>query len=606
MSPKERLLKRLAPCSLSLSTAVIALLLIGASLGAISHVEQDIKEEIGHSLTAICDMAHKTLLAWVREKRTDIRLLATSPEIVQMTRDLLSHPRNRPSLVEAPVQEKLRSFVAPTVRRQDYRGYFLVAPDNITLSAFRDMEIGALSPIAGHEALQEQLEEGQTLITLPTFYNVPLEDGSFERTPVIFTGAPIYGDAGEILAYLLLRIDPGQEFSAIFVRGRFGRTGETYAFDRQGRLLNESRFEGQLQRIGLLKAGQSSLLRIQIRDPGVNLLAGESSPLPRDQQPLTRMAQSAIQGKDGLDLEGYRDYRGAPVIGAWIGATDLSLGIATETDLVEAFRPLRISRLILISLTGFSLLLLLGLAFLSLAERRNQKINQRKLQEAYQELDSFVYTLCHDLRNHITPIIGYSDYLLKTGEDRMEKETLSSLAQISTSGNKMLALMEDLLRLAKVGEIERPAVAVNARQVVSEAVTGLNEQILQAKAVLRIKDLPSLHVPATLLTEIFHNLIGNALRYGCSPGGKIEIGGERKGNQVFFYVRDHGPGIPLEERDHIFEVFYRGSAGKNVPGTGIGLATVQKIARGFGGRAWEEETSGGGSTFWVVLEDIPR
>jgi signal transduction histidine kinase len=106
------------------------------------------------------------------------------------------------------------------------------------------------------------------------------------------------------------------------------------------------------------------------------------------------------------------------------------------------------------------------------------------------------------------------------------------------------------------------------------------------------------------LFQVFHNLIGNAIRYGCKPGDIIEVGGERKAENVRLYVRDHGPGIPEEERDLIFEPFCRGTTGKDEKGTGIGLATVQKIARLYDGRAWVEETSGGGSTFWVEMVDV--
>ena len=119
------------------------------------------------------------------------------------------------------------------------------------------------------------------------------------------------------------------------------------------------------------------------------------------------------------------------------------------------------------------------------------------------------------------------------------------------------------------------------------------------------ESLPALKVPKTLLTQLFDNLIGNAVRYAGSDGGPIEVGCERSEERLRFYVRDHGPGIPEDERSRIFDVFYRSSTGKNIPGTGVGLATVQKIARLYGGKAWMEETPGGGSTFWVEMGEVP-
>jgi signal transduction histidine kinase len=109
-----------------------------------------------------------------------------------------------------------------------------------------------------------------------------------------------------------------------------------------------------------------------------------------------------------------------------------------------------------------------------------------------------------------------------------------------------------------------------------------------------------------MLYQVFSNLIGNAVRYAGETGGFVEVGGERQGERVRFFVRDHGPGIPVEERQKIFELFHRGSTGKGTHGTGVGLAIVRKIAQLARGKAWVEETPGGGSTFWVEFRDSPQ
>jgi len=101
----------------------------------------------------------------------------------------------------------------------------------------------------------------------------------------------------------------------------------------------------------------------------------------------------------------------------------------------------------------------------------------------------------------------------------------------------------------------------------------------------------------TLLSLLFANLIGNAIRYAGGPHARIEVGGERGGGGTRYYVRDHGPGIALEERGRIFDLFYRGATAGKAPGTGIGLAIVRKIVRLYAGQVWVEETPGGGSTF---------
>ncbi|MCK4620994.1 MAG: PAS domain S-box protein [Desulfuromonadales bacterium] len=232
-----------------------------------------------------------------------------------------------------------------------------------------------------------------------------------------------------------------------------------------------------------------------------------------------------------------------------------------------------------------------------------RKRAEKALVEANRELDAFVYTVSHDLRTPLTPIIGYAEVLQETCRDRLDEQSLDCLAEIKSHGRKMLALMEDLLVLAKVGHVQRPTEPVDLNAVVEEALADMGSLIAEAEVVTEKNPLPGLRMPETLLTQIFNNLIGNAVRYAGKEGSPIEIGGERRGDLVRLYVRDHGPGIPQEERSRIFEVFYRGATDKKSPGTGVGLATVQKISRLYGGRAWVEETPGGGSTFWVELMD---
>lgn len=233
-----------------------------------------------------------------------------------------------------------------------------------------------------------------------------------------------------------------------------------------------------------------------------------------------------------------------------------------------------------------------------------RKRAEEELVESNRELDAFVYTVSHDLRTPLTPIIGYAEALQETCRDRLDKQSLDCLAEIERQGHEMLSLMEDLLALAKVGHVQRPVEAVDLNSVVEEVLVGMGSLVAEAGVIAEKNPLPKLRIPKTLLTQIFNNLIGNSIRYAGSEGSPIEIGGERRGDLVRLYVRDHGPGIPKEEGSQIFEVFYRGAIGKKTPGTGVGLTTVLKISRLYGGRAWVEETPGGGSTFWVELMDI--
>ncbi len=242
----------------------------------------------------------------------------------------------------------------------------------------------------------------------------------------------------------------------------------------------------------------------------------------------------------------------------------------------------------------------------SIRDITDRKQTEEKLKEANRELDSFVYTVAHDLRSPLTPIIGYAQHLKVTYEEQLDEQALNCLMQIETQGDKMAALLEDLLSLAKVGHLERPTAPVDLDLVAQEVITGLGSLIASKEGVVLRKALPKLFVPKMLLFQVLNNLIGNAVRYADNDAGPIEVGGERSGARVSLYVRDHGPGATVEERNRIFDVFTRGAASKDIKGTGVGLAIVQKIARLYEGKAWVEDTPGGGSTFWVEMVDTPR
>ena len=241
-------------------------------------------------------------------------------------------------------------------------------------------------------------------------------------------------------------------------------------------------------------------------------------------------------------------------------------------------------------------------AVVSFVDITECKAIEARIMAANRELDAFVYTVSHDLRTPIAAVTGYADLIKENYRTELGADIIELLDTIETQGHKMSVLVEDLLALATAGNLKPPELPVDSNAELAYVISQLNGEIASIGATVIAGDLPAVKVPGTLIGQIFQNLIGNALRYAGREGSPIEVGGERLGQQVRFYVRDHGRGIPKEERNSIFEVFYRGSAGKDLIGSGVGLATVQKIARLYRGEAWVEETPGGGATFWVEIE----
>lgn len=241
-------------------------------------------------------------------------------------------------------------------------------------------------------------------------------------------------------------------------------------------------------------------------------------------------------------------------------------------------------------------------AVVSFVDITERKLTEARINAANRELDAFAYTVSHDLRTPLSAVIGFSDLIKEKYRSNLADEAIDLLDAIEMQGLKMASLVEDLLALATVGSLPSPELPVDSNAELAYVLGELSQDLEDSGTIVVPGDLPAVRIPETLLVQIFQNLVVNALRYAGKEGGPIEVGGDRQGTKVRFFVRDHGVGIPEAERSRIFEVFYRGSTGRAQVGSGVGLATVQKIARHYGGNAWVEETPGGGATFWVEMD----
>ncbi len=238
-------------------------------------------------------------------------------------------------------------------------------------------------------------------------------------------------------------------------------------------------------------------------------------------------------------------------------------------------------------------------SFVDITERKEV---EARLIAANRELDAFVYTVSHDLRTPISAIIGYIDLIRENHHAELSADVSGLLDTVEKQGHRMSLLVDDLLALAKVGNLPSPEIPIDSNDELNYVLEELKDEVDRLGATIHVEDLPAVKIPNVLMAQIFQNLVGNALRYAGRFAKPIEVGGSRCGSRVVFYVRDHGEGIPKSEQERIFEVFYRGSTGREVTGSGVGLATVMKIAKTYGGKAWVEDTPGGGATFLVEVE----
>ena len=183
--------------------------------------------------------------------------------------------------------------------------------------------------------------------------------------------APIRDDNGVVRGALALIINPDAEFTRILSVARSGNSGETYAFDQHGLMISKSRFDDQLKKLGLIenRPGASSALNLRLSDPGSEPRAGSRRPdhAAIALQPLTHIVAEAVAGGSGVDAEPARDYRGVPVVGAWRWLPQHGFGVATQIDAQEAYQPLRVLKLLFVTLSLLLVLCATGMFLFSYA-----------------------------------------------------------------------------------------------------------------------------------------------------------------------------------------------------------------------------------------------
>lgn len=235
-------------------------------------------------------------------------------------------------------------------------------------------------------------------------------------------------------------------------------------------------------------------------------------------------------------------------------------------------------------------------------QARELAIANQLLQVANAELESFSYSVSHDLRAPLRNILGYLQLLTRDAANQFPEKARRHLQTIGDAAVQMGRLIDGLLEFSRVGKIELLEQRIELDELVYETIRSLDIPTSR-KIYWKIAPLPDVVGDPSAIKQVFANLIGNAVKFsrGSNPA-IIEIGrsGEQDG-RVILFVRDNGVGFGKQSVDKLFGVFQRLHPSGEFEGTGIGLAIVQRIIARHGGRAWAEATPGKGATFYFSL-----
>lgn len=235
-------------------------------------------------------------------------------------------------------------------------------------------------------------------------------------------------------------------------------------------------------------------------------------------------------------------------------------------------------------------------------QNRKLEITSRQLEAANQELEAFSYSVSHDLRAPLRSIDGFSRALLEEYNDKLEEQGRDYLQRISAASQRMAQLVDDLLDLSRVTRSEMSRERVNLSLLVQTIAEDLRKTQPERKVEFVITPGLVSDGDMRLLRIALENLLDNAWKFTSRhPSASIEFGAIQQGDKTPFFVRDNGAGFDMAYAGKLFGAFQRLHGMSEFPGTGIGLATVQRIIHRHGGQIWAEGKMEEGATFYFTL-----
>jgi PAS domain S-box-containing protein len=236
--------------------------------------------------------------------------------------------------------------------------------------------------------------------------------------------------------------------------------------------------------------------------------------------------------------------------------------------------------------------------------RLNQELGRRaaELESANKELESFAYSVSHDLRAPLRHVVGFSELLQARASSSVDEKSRHYIQTICGSARRMGHLIDDLLAFSRIGRAETRYMPVDLEQLTRECVAELREDTKGREIVWRIGSLPICQGDRSMLRMVIVNLLSNAIKFTrMRQPAEIEIGCTERDHEIEVFVRDNGAGFDMQYVGKLFGVFQRLHPMEQFEGTGIGLATVQRVIRRHGGTVRAESALDRGATFYFSM-----
>jgi PAS domain S-box-containing protein len=239
-------------------------------------------------------------------------------------------------------------------------------------------------------------------------------------------------------------------------------------------------------------------------------------------------------------------------------------------------------------------------------KKLNTELKQRAnaLEDANRELESFSYSVSHDLRTPLRAIDGFSQILLEDYAGKLDDEGKRLLNVVRDNAVRMGQLIDDILKFSRASRLELNFSEIDMARLAREVFDNLRAADADATIKIEIAPIPRIRGDRSMMRQVFVNLLSNAIKFSRGKESSITVGGTIEGDEATYFVRDKGVGFDMQYYSKLFGVFQRLHGANEFEGTGIGLAIVKRIITRHGGRVWAEGKSGSGATFYFSLPHV--
>lgn len=239
--------------------------------------------------------------------------------------------------------------------------------------------------------------------------------------------------------------------------------------------------------------------------------------------------------------------------------------------------------------------------------KEKYRLQASNLAELNLNLEAFSYSVSHDLKAPLQTINGFCKLLTEDYSERLDKEGFDYLNRISSSGHKMSDIIDDILALSKISRQELNLQVINLSEIALRIIDDLRKDHPEQDITIQIQQDLKTQADAKLIFIALNNLLGNAWKYTRKTlNPQIELGSYKKDGKCVYFVKDNGVGFDSKKTNKLFEPFTRLHSEKEFPGTGIGLAIVERAIKRHGGTIWAESEINKGAAFFFTLSDIPE